>query len=180
MTMRWRARLAWLAAVAAVIPASIWRPHLSPAALAALGSAVALVLCAVFFLAFRCPHCGARQLRVRWDWLLMGTRCWRCQQLLDGAAVSDELLEEQLLAEINPQLAANRRRERLVLDELRGRAAASPAAAEQLHRELAARVKHADEWLAVVRREAPSVEPQAQRTLAGAQEELRRLGSHGS
>jgi hypothetical protein len=33
----------------------------------------------------RCPHCGARVIRSRSDWLLPGSYCEDCDQPLDGA-----------------------------------------------------------------------------------------------
>src|SRR5712692_3788044 len=177
MPMKWRARLILIAvmalAVAAVAVPGLNRSwHLSTAASILVAVGVFGAYYALTFLAFRCPHCRARQLRFRWDWLLMEDRCWRCHQPLDGAARPLDVVEEGLLAEVNPALATEMRRDRLALEQLQVRARTDPAAAARLERELSARVDRLKEWVTVVRRQAPSEEAEARRDLARAEAHL--------
>jgi len=177
MSMKWRSRSILLAAIALAVAAVAtpalnrsWHVSTANSIMAALGILGAYY--ALTFLAFRCPHCRARQLRFKADWLLMEDHCWRCHQPLDGAARPAHVVEEELLAEVNPALAAEMRRDRLALEDLQLRARADPAAAMQLERELSTRVNRLKEWVSVVRRQAPHEEAGARRDLAQAEAQL--------
>ena len=177
MAMKWRARLAMLLVAAlALLSLAIpglnrpWHISKSVALMIALG--ILGISFGLPFLVFRCPHCRARQIRFRFDWLSIGDRCWQCHQPLDGPAIPSEILDEQLVAEVNPALAAAMRQDRLVLDDLRGRAPTDPAATARLERELSTQVERLKGWVAVVGREAPSEEPAARRELAQAEAQL--------
>src|SRR5258708_35493185 len=170
MTMKWRARsafLAWCAIVVLllVVPATrsaLTRPYsLSPIAAAALVIGILGSMYGLTFVAFRCPHCGARQIRGRWDLLLLSDRCWKCQQLLDGSALPSHVLDEQLVAKENPSLAAEMRRDRLALEDLAQRALTNPTAAEKFGRELELRVERLSGWAAEVHAHAPNLEGRA-------------------
>src|SRR5207249_5476872 len=161
-----------LAVVTLATPA-LNRPwHLSRAAAILVALGVVGGSYALSFLVFRCPHCRARQIRFRWDWLLIEDRCWRCHQPLDGPARPPDLVEEELAAEVNPALAADMRRDRLTLEELQVGARTDPAAAVRLERELSARVERLREWVTIVSRQAPSDEADARRDLARAEAQL--------
>jgi hypothetical protein len=189
MSMKWRARSVWLgtlAMAAAVLVASYFNPSLGRTwqlpryAFLAFGLGLAAAYYVTFFLAFRCPHCHAHQLRFTWDWLLMDDRCWRCHQALDGPARPRELVEEEFIGELDPVLAAHMRDDRLGLEDLRRRALTDPAAALELAEVLAARVEKLRAWAAIVRRQAPS-DTHADQDLSRAEAELsdlRRL-AHG-
>lgn len=179
MTMKWRARsvlfTVWaIVAVLVAIPstrATLYRPlHSVP--LLVIAICVAASFYGITFVAFRCPHCGARQIRDRWDWLQLSDRCWKCQQPLDGPPLPTDVIDEQMVAEVNPTLAAQMRQDRLALEELAQRALTDPTAAEELGRQLARQVEQATNWVSVVRIEAPSMEAEAQDGLKRAQREL--------
>ena len=177
MPMKWRARLGLLVvmglALAALANPTLNRPwHISTAVavLSALG--ILGVSYGLPFFVFRCPHCRARQIRYRWDWLFIEDRCWQCRQPLDGPALPPDVIEEEAVAEVNPALAADMRRDRLNLEELQTRARTDPAAAARLERELSTQVQRLQEWLAIVDREAPSEVADARRDLARAEEQL--------
>ena len=181
MTMKWRARsafLAWCAIVVLllVVPATrsaLTRPYsLSPIAAAALVIGILGAMYGLTFLAFSFPHCGARQIRGKWDLLLLSDRCWKCQQLLDGPALPSDVLAEQLVAKENPSLAADMRRDRLALEDLAQRALTDPTAAEKFGRELELRVERLSGWAAEVQAHAPNLEGRAQEDLKRAQNEL--------
>ena len=177
MTMKWRARFGMLVvmglAVVALATPALNRPwHISKAVAVLVAVGILGVSYALPFLVFRCPHCRARQIRFRFDWLSIGDRCWQCHQPLDGPAIPLEVLDEELVAEVNPPLAAAMRQDRLVLDDLRGRAPTDPAAAARLERELSTQVERLRGWVALVEREAPSEEPAARRELAQAEAQL--------
>jgi hypothetical protein len=57
-------------------------------------------------------------------------------------------VEEELIAERNPALAAEIRRERLTLEDLRRRARTDAVAADQLESELSTRVERLSKWVA--------------------------------
>jgi hypothetical protein len=181
MTMKWRARSVCLTAYAIVavllvVPSTrsaLTRSHsLSPIVAFALLIGIWGALYGLTFVAFRCPHCGARQVRGRWDLLLISDRCWRCQQLLDGPALPSDVLDEQLIANENPTLAADMRRDRLALEDLAQRALTDPTAAEKLGRELELQVERQGQWVAIVRAHDPGMEGRALEDLKRAQNEL--------
>jgi hypothetical protein len=174
MLMKWRARLTMLVVIGVALAASASPPlnrfryiSLAVALLGIVGVPRALSL---FF--FRCPHCRARQLRFLYDWLFIGDRCWRCHQALDSPARPQELIDEEWVAQGNPALAADMRRDRLALEELQARARTDPAAAARLEQELSAQVQKLREWVAIVGREAPSEVTNARRDLATAEAKL--------
>src|SRR6266536_3993278 len=175
--MKWRARLRMLVvmglALAALATPTLNRPwHISTAVAVLLALGILGVSYALPFLVFRCPHCRSRQLRFPCDWLLIGDQCWRCHQPLDGPARPPDLVEEELVAEVNPALAADMRRDRLALEELQVNARTDPAAAARLERELSTRVERLREWVTIVSRQAPSEEADARSDLARAEAQL--------
>ncbi len=190
--MKWRIRSVYFAAYAMLALVLAVRPlrislsrslPLSPAVALAFGVGLYAALYALSFAAFRCPHCRARQIRGWWDWAFVSDRCGQCYQSLDGLARPHDLVEEELIAERNPALAAEIRRERLTLEDLRRRARTDPVAAEQLESELSTRVERLSEWVAEVRRIAPADESRARQDLRRAQHELaqcRSLRSHNT
>lgn len=180
--MKWRARLAMLVVtgigLSAVFIPALNRPwHVSRAIALLMFLGIWGAFYALSFLTLRCPHCRARQLRPYWDWFFIGDRCWQCHQLLDRPSVSPDVLNEQLVAEVNPALSAEMRRDRLELEELQVRARTDPGAAAELERTLATEVDKAREWVAIVRREAPSGERDALRSLARAEDRLAQFRS---
>ena len=179
MTMKWRARsvlfTVWATvAVLVAVPstrAALDRPiHGLPMLASAIG--VVALFYGITFVAFRCPHCGARQIRGRSDWLLLSDDCWRCHQPLDGPPVPTDIIDEEMVATVNPTLAAEMRADRLNTEELAQRALADPVAAEQLERQFERQVEQQAKWVEVVRAEAPGMEAQAQEDLKRAQREL--------
>ena len=174
MLMKWRARLTMLivigVALAASASPSFNRSRYIPLAVALLGIVGVPRALSLFF--FRCPHCRARQLRFVYDWLFIGDRCWQCHQALDSPAGPQELIDEEWVAEGNPALAADMRRDRLALEELQARARTDPAAAARLEQELSAQVQKLREWVAIVGREAPSEVTNARRDLARVEAKL--------
>src|SRR5437899_8735058 len=116
MLMKWRARLTMLVVIAIALAASAIPPNRSrymSLAVVLLGIVGVPRALSLFF--FRCPHCRARQLRLLYDWLFIGDRCWQCHQALDSSARPQELIDEEWVAEGNPTLAADMRRDRLAL-----------------------------------------------------------------
>jgi hypothetical protein len=161
MTMKWRARwtsIGYLLGVVAIVVA--WGEQLEQRTLAprplALVAALVLALLATMFLAFRCPHCHARQVRGRWDWWLIGDRCTTCWQLLDGPALPEEELSEEMIRETNPALATELRRDRLAFETLLERAPNDPVAARQLEAELSRRVASMTQALVDIQRMRPT------------------------
>jgi hypothetical protein len=179
VTMKWRARSVLFAvwatvAVLVAVPSTravLDRPlRFSPMLAVAIGLVASFY--GIAFVAFRCPHCRARQIRGRWDWLLLSDRCWKCHQPLDGPPLPTDVIDEQMVAEVNPTLATEMRRDRLAMEELAQRALTDPTAAEQLRRQLEHQVEQAANWVSVVRVEAPGMEAEAQEDLKRAQHEL--------
>jgi len=91
---------------------------------------------------------------------------------LDSPARPQELIDEEWVAERNPALAADMRRDRLALEELQARARTDPAAAARLEQELSAQVQKLREWVAIVGQEAPCEVIDARRDLARAEAKL--------
>ncbi len=178
MTMKWRARSVLFAvwatvAVLVAVPstrAALDRPLHLPMLAVAIG--VLASFYGITFVAFRCPHCGARQIRGRWDWILLSDDCWKCHQPLDGPLLPADVLDEQMVAKVNPTLATEMRRDRLAMEEFAQRALTDPTAAEQLSQQLERQVEQAANWVSVVRLEAPGTEAKAQEDLKRAQREL--------
>ena len=179
MTMKWRARsvifTVWAVAAALVAipstrPALDQSRSLAPALAVAVG--VLLAFYGITFIAFRCPHCGARQIRGRWDWVLLSDHCWKCHQALDGPAIPTDIIDEQMVAQEDPALAAEMQKDRLATEELAQSALTDPGAAEQLERQFERRVEQLTNWVNVVRAEAPGMEAKAQEDLKRAQREL--------
>jgi hypothetical protein len=190
--MKWRVRSVYISVYVAlliVLAAPPVRASLSRhlplstgiAVLAAAGLYGALY--ALTFVVFRCPHCRARQIRSWWDWAFVSSRCRQCHQSLDGPARPHDVVEEELIAERNPALAAEMRRDRLALESLRRQASTDARAAQRLEMELSTRVERLSEWVAEVRRISPADEARAREDLRRAQDELalcRSLRSHNS
>jgi len=174
MPMKWRARLAMLVVIGVVLAATtspaLNRSRYTLVAIAVLGIVGVPRLLSFFF--FRCPHCKAGQLRFVYDWLFIGDRCWHCHQALDGSARPQELIDEEWVAERNPALAADMRRDRVALEELEARARTDPAAAARLEQELSGQVQRLREWVAIVGREASSEVTNARKDLARAEAKL--------
>ena len=153
MTMRWRAR--WTSIgylVAAITIVLLWghQKTLAPFPIA-LTIGLFLAVIASMLFAFRCPHCHARQLRGRWDWWLMGNRCTKCWQLLDGPALPEDQLSEDFIGEMNPGLAAELRGAREAFEALVQRAPSDPEAARRLQAELSRRIESMEQGLADIR-----------------------------
>ena len=177
MPMKWRARLGMVVVIALALAAlaapTLNRPwHISGAVGVLVALAIVGVSNSLSFLVFRCPHCRARQLRSYGDWLFIGDLCWQCHQPLDGPARSPDLIDEELVAKLDPALAADMRRDRLILGELEASARTDPAAAARLERELSVQVEKLREWVAIVGREALSGEARARQDLARAEAQL--------
>lgn len=180
--MKWRARGVVLALYATLLVGfALWLAVPSLGSLRippSVGYPVVIVLLVAWYGAgfafFRCPHCRAAQIRgiSGWDWLLIDDRCRKCGQLLDGPAVPRNVLTENLLAQHNPSLVAEMRRDRLAMEDLAQRAATDATAARELEQKFALEVERLTEWVEVVHEHAPEREAEARRDLEQAQGEL--------
>jgi hypothetical protein len=111
---------------------------------------VALLAAQLF--AFRCPHCGARAVTGRHGYFLVSDSCAKCLRDFEGPNLSDDELGEKLIAEDNPDLARQMRRERLEEEDLRQRAPMNPQAAVALERILKDRLDGVEGWAREMRR----------------------------
>lgn len=172
--MKWRVGATWIGLLIAGIGIAVWgetHPSSTPVPWI-LMAALVIGVYTLMLTAFRCPHCGARQIRDKWNWVSVADRCWKCQQLLDSPAVPSDILDEQLMIQENPTLAAEMRRDRLALEDLAQRALTDPTAADQLGRKFEQQVDRARGWVAEVHLHAPDMESQAQEDLRRAENEL--------
>ena len=135
---------------------------------------LASVLATMFF-AFRCPHCHARQIRNRWEWWFLGRRCRECHQLLDGPALSEDELAEDIVREGDPRFATEMHAARVEFEDLMARAPKDPVAARQLDAKLSERIESMTEAVADLSRcgqvHADNVED-LKKSLAQAQKQL--------
>ena len=155
MSMRWRARVTSLSFIPLIVVIALTANRGTVSSSGPIAAVVALIVAAygMMYFGFRCPHCHARQLRGRWDWWLVGTRCRECSQLLDGPAVPEEQLYEEMLRDRDPAKAEALRQERLAFEALVEKAPHDPSAARQLEAELTRRVENMTTGLAQIRRE---------------------------
>src|SRR5258706_442459 len=123
MRLKWRARLTWgvcMTAFAGLL--LIIRPEGSPSPWYAAVAILPLVtLIAAQFLAFRCPHCGARGVRGYHGYWVVSDICSQCLRDFEDPFLSEDELAEKLIAEDKPQLAKRMREERLEEEDLRKR-----------------------------------------------------------
>lgn len=184
MSMRWRARVTSFAFIPLIVVIALTANRGTVSTSGQIVALVALIVAAygIMYFGFRCPHCHARQLRGRWDWWLVGTRCRVCSQLLDGPAVPEGQLYEEMLRDQDPAKAEALRQERLAFETLVEQAPHDPSAARQLEAELTRRVENMTTGLAQIRGEGLDDKTVAsfERTLARTQAKLAWCRSLGS
>src|SRR5881394_405485 len=158
MHLKWRARLTWVVGMAAFVALMlIIKPERFPSPWYVILAILPLVtLIAAQFLAFRCPHCGARAVRGYYWYWVVSDACSQCLRDFEGPFLSEDEVAEKLLAEDKPDLAKRMRQERLEEEDLRNRAALDPQAAATLERILNERLVGVEGWVRDVHRIAQS------------------------
>jgi len=180
MTMERRARWTSIGVLAGVVAIAIVAERAGVSSVASVPGALVVALLAsvvaTMVFAFRCPHCHARQIRHKWDWWFIGRRCRKCDQLLDGPALSEDELAEDIVRDGDPAFAAGMRAARIEFDDLMARAAKDPVVARQLDAELSKRIESMTEAVAELSRfgqvHVSDVED-LKKDLAQAQEQLK-------
>ena len=180
MTMERRARWTSIGFLAGVVAIGIAAERAGVSSVASVPGALVVALLAsvlaTMLFAFRCPHCHARQIRNKWDWWFLGHRCRECHQLLDGPALSEDELAEDIVREGDPGFAATMHAARMAFEDLMARAPKDPVAARQLDAELSKRIEGMTEAVAELSRfgqvHASDVED-LKKSLAQAQEQLK-------
>jgi hypothetical protein len=177
LSLKWRARLTWaicavtfVGGALVVIKAGLYNSPLA-VALVALPF-VAATLAALF--TFRCPHCGARAVKGQYGYWTVDDTCSQCLRDFEGPHLSYEEFAEQLIAEDNPDLARQLRRQRLEEEDLRKRADHDPRAAVALEHRLMERLPGVQAWVDDMRKDVSAgvAEP---RHLAAAEDALKEL-----
>ena len=156
MSLKWRARLTWAGCMAAVVVGGALVLGANGTSQAPWVTAVVavplLVLIGAQFLAFRCPHCGARAVTGHYGYWVVSDACAQCLRDFEGPNLSNDELGEKLVAEDNPELARQMRRERLEEQDLREKAPTDPRAAVALEKVLKNRLGGVETWAREMRR----------------------------